>query len=320
MSTRRPFRFGVVMASGGQGPGWLGDGPSRETWTAKARRVEALGYSTLLVADHFVDILAPIPALVAAAAATTTLRLGTLVLDNDFRHPVVAARDAATLDVLSDGRLEIGIGGGWMKEEYDQAGIPFESPGTRTGRLEESVRILKGLFSGDPFSFDGRHYRIARLSGWPRPVQRPHPPILIGGGGPRLLRFAGREANVVGIAPRSLPEGGLDVSDFTAEATERKVGWVREAAGERFGSIELNILTFVTRVTDDRMGVAAHIAQGFGTTPEALLDSPHALIGSAEQIADDLEARRERFGISYVAVFEPALDDFAPVVARLAGR
>ena len=320
MSTRKPFRFGVVMASGGQGPAWLGDGPSRETWAAKARRVEALGYSTLLAADHFVDILSPIPALAAAAAATTTLRLGTFVLDNDFRHPVVAANDAATLDVLSDGRLELGIGGGWMREEYEQAGIPWESPGTRLGSLEESVRILKGLFSGEPFSFHGRHSRIAELSGWPRPVQRPHPPMLVGGGGPRLLRFAGREADIVGIGPRSLSEGGLDVSDFSSEATERKVGWVREVAGERFGSIELNILAFVTQVTDDWMGVAAGIAQGFGTTPEALLDSPHALIGSAEQIADDLVARRERFGISYLAVFEPALDDFAPVIARLAGR
>ena len=321
MSTSgKPFRFGVAMASGDEGTQWLGAGPSRETWAAKTRRVEALGYSTLLVADHFVEILAPLPALVAAAAATTTLRLGTFVLDNDFRHPVVTAKDAATLDVLSDGRLELGIGGGWMREEYEQAGIPFEAPATRFGRLEESVHILKGLFAGEPFSFQGRHYQIAGLSGWPRPVQRPHPPLLIGGGGPRLLRLAGREADIVGIAPRSLPAGGLDLADFTTEATTRKVGWVREAAGDRFDAIELNSLVFVTQVTDDRLSVAAGIAQGFGTTAEALLDSPHTLIGSVEQLVDDLEARRARFGISYVTIFEPALEAFAPVVARLAGR
>jgi probable F420-dependent oxidoreductase len=315
----KPFRFGVVMARGDQGPQWLGDGPSRAAWAAKAGRVEALGYAALLVPDHFVDVLAPIPALVAAAAATTTLRLGTLVLDNDFRHPVVTAKDAATLDVLSDGRMELGLGGGWMVEEYLQAGIPFEAPGVRAGRLEESVRIVKGLFAGEPFSFAGEHYRIDALAGWPRPVQRPHPPILIGGGGPRLLRLAGREADIVGLAPRSRPEGGLDVSDIGADATDRKVGWVREAAGERFDRIELSVLSFATEVTDDRAGVAAGIAGEVGATPEMVLASPHLLIGSAEQLADDLVARRERFGISYVTIFEPALEAFAPVVARLAG-
>lgn len=308
----RPFRFGVVA----------GGARSGEEWVAKARRVEELGYSTLMVPDALPYTLAPFPALAFAAAATTTLRVGTYVLANDLRNPTLVAKDAATLDFLSGGRLELGVGAGRPGAETDNRmlGIPFESGGVRLARLAEALPLIKALLAGERVSAPGPHYAIADAKLTPVAVQRPHPPILIGGGGPRLLRFAGREADIVGIAPRSLPEGGLDVSDFTAEATERKVGWVREAAAERFGSIELNMLTFTTQVPDDRVGVAARIARGFGTTPGALLDSPHGLIGSAEQIADDLEARRERFGISYVTLFEPALEGFAPVVARLAGR
>src|SRR5215211_9239903 len=227
---RRPFRFGVIGEAI----------TSRERLLDAPRRAEALGYSTLLLRDHFVaepfgDQLAPMVALTAAAGATRTLRVGTLVLDNDYRHPVLLAKEAATLDLLSGGRFELGLGAGWLREEYVSAGMPFDPAGVRVGRMEESLRLLKGLFSGESVTFAGEHYAVTGLESFPRPVQRPHPPLMIGAGSRRMLGIAGREADIVGILPKALPDGTIsdDLAERTPETLKRKVGWAREAAGDR---------------------------------------------------------------------------------------
>jgi probable F420-dependent oxidoreductase len=261
------------------------------------------------------------PALAAAAAATTTLRLGTLVLANDYRHPVVATKDAATLDLLSDGRLELGLGAGWMTSDYETAGIPLDPAGVRIDRMAEGLTVMKGLMADGPLTFNGEHYRIDGLEGFPKPVQRPHPPIVVGGGGPRVLRFAARHADIVGINV-NLAVGVIDDRagpNATEEATQAKVDVVREAAGDRFDQLELQVRVHVVVVTDDRPGMAELMAPALGISPAAALASPHALAGTHEEIADDLLARRERWGISYLGVSVDALDALAPVVAELAG-
>jgi probable F420-dependent oxidoreductase len=304
------FRFGVVCRAL----------RSRTAWLTTARRAETLGYSTLLIPDHLGDQFAPAPALQAAADATTRLRVGSLVFANDFRHPVVLAKEAATLDVLSDGRFELGIGGGWLRAEYTQAGIPFDPPGVRITRLEEALRVLKALFADGRASFAGAHYTVNGLEGLPKPVQRPHPSLLIGGGGRRLLTLAAREADIVSIIPRAQREGaGLDLADASAAAFAEKVEWVRAAAAERFQRLELSTLVQVVEVTTDRRAAAGRIAPRFQATAEDMLDMPYALIGTTEEIARDLRRVRERHGVTYVVVFEPAMDVLAPVVARLAG-
>lgn len=283
--------------------------------------MEDLGYSALTIADHFDDQLAPVPAVVAAADATTTLRVGVLVFGNDYRHPVVLAKEAATIDVLSGGRFELGLGAGWMASDYEQAGIALDRPGRRIARLAEAITVVKGLFADGPLTFHGEHYRIEGLDGWPKPVQRPHPPIIVGGGGRKVLSLAGREADVVGINV-DLRSGAIDAAagrTGTVEATDEKISWIRAAAGERFSTLELQVRVHLVVVTDDRAGVAAMLAGGFGLTPEEALGSPHALAGTVEEICADLVARRERWGISTIGVGVDSLEAMAPVVARLAG-
>jgi probable F420-dependent oxidoreductase len=286
-----------------------------------ARRVEGLGYSTLSVPDHLDDQFAPMPALATAAAATKTLRVGALVFDNDYKHPLVLAKELATLDVLSEGRVEIGIGAGWMRSDYDQAGITYDPPGVRVERLVEGLAVLEGVLSGEPFSFEGTHYRIDGHTGRPLPVQRPRPPILIGAGGPRMLRIAGREADIVGINPM-ITSGSVDaaaMADMVPSRVDAKVAAVRDGAGDRIGEIELNVRAFIVRITDDRREVAESMAGFMGITPEDVLEMPFSCIGTPAQIADDLRANRERWGFSYVIVGAVDVDSFAPVVAELAG-
>lgn len=293
----------------------------RDDWLAMVRRVEALGYSTFLALDHVVRGLDPVAALMAAAMATSTLRVGGFVFDNDFRHPVFLAKAAASLDVLSGGRLELGIGAGWLKEEYDKTGIPFDAAGVRIARMTESVQLLKRIFEDEhPVSFAGDHYTVTDLVCPPRPVQRPRPPILIGGGGERILSVAGREADIVGITTRAKPDGAKDAADLTAEATARKIAWVQKAAGERMAEIELNLIVSDVVLTDDRAGEAAKLASRYGVSAADILDSPLVLVGGIDEMVERLQERRERFGFSYVVVMEPNLDKLAPVVARLAGR
>ena len=306
------FRFGVTVPAVLAGP----------TWAERARLIERLGYATLHVPDHFREQLAPVPALTAAALATTRLRVGGLVFCNDFRHPVVLAKEAATLDVVSGGRFELGHGAGWLREEYDQAGIPFDAPGTRVDRLVESVAIVKGLLGGERVTFEGRYYRIAGLEGRPRPVQQPHPPLVIGGGGRRMLTLAAREASIVSFVPGARRDGGgLDRADFTAAAMRQKLAWVREAAGARLASLELHTLIQAVVVTADRAGAADQLAARFGgVSRDLVLESPYVLLGSVDEICATLRQRRDELGISYVTVFDRDAEAFAPVVAELAAR
>ncbi len=310
----RPFRFGINVRTAA----------SQAEWADKARKVEALGYAVLLVPDHLADLLAPFPALAAAAAATTRLRVGTAVLNNDFRHPALLAREAATLDVLSDGRLELGLGAGHMQSEYEQAGLAFDPGATRVERLGEAVVILKRLLEGESVTFAGRHYRVTGHSIHPRPVQRPRPPVFIGGNAPRLLALAAREADIVGLTGIAFRHGGKepDVSDFRAAVVDERVRLVRETAADRFDRLELTALVQRVVVTDDRRKAAEELATGRWArlTPDEILASPYALVGTADQMVDDLRVRRERWGISYVMTHEPFMDALAPVVARLAGR
>jgi probable F420-dependent oxidoreductase len=318
MADRRRFRFGVVGESIRSG----------EQLTATARRAEELGYSTLVLRDHFVgepfgDQLAPMVALMAAASVTRTLRVGTLVLDNDYRHPAVLAKEAATLDLLSGGRLELGVGAGWLREEYDLAGLRFDPAGVRVSRLEESLRILKGLFTGSPLTFQGAHYSIGGLRSFPAPAQRPHPPIVVGAGSRRMLGIAGREADVVGILPKALPDGTIseDLFERSPAAIERKVGWVREAAGERFAEVELSMMVSLV-VTPDPRGKAERVAaeRGWGAGAAAqVLEMPSLFLGPVDRIAEEMRARRERYGFSYYVVSDRHMERTAPVVERLAG-
>lgn len=314
MSKHRPFRFGVSV----------GRVRSKEKWVATARKAESLGYSTLLMPDHFGNQLAPFAALMAAAEATQKIRIGSLVFDNDFRHPVVLAKEVATLDLLSGGRFELGLGAGWQRAEYEQAGIPYESAGVRISRMEEALRIIKGLFADGPLSFLGNYYTVTDLEGHPKPVQQPHPPILIGGGGKRLLTIAAREATIVGFTPRFRADGsGSELTDAAPDALLEKLGWVRQAAGNRFDELELNTLVAEVMVTEDREQVAqfiaATMAPNMGVTVEQVLQVPYVLVGTVDEICDDLLTRRERYGISYITVFEKDLETLAPVIERLSG-
>ena len=311
MHSQRPFRFGVQITRA----------VSAAAWIEKARRAETLGYAVLTMPDHFGAQLSPTPALIAAATATTSLRVGTYVYGAGYRHPVACAKEAATIDLLSDGRLELGLGAGWNRDEYDLLDLTFEPASARLSRLEEAVRVIKGCFAPEPLTFAGSYFAVSGYDGQPKPLQQPHPPILIGGGGPRLLAIAGREADIVGLAYRANPDGTPDVATLTASATEEKIGWVRAAAGERFATLELNAYVWFVIITDDRAGAAEKVATDLpGFSGQDALQTPHALIGTADQIEDELLARRERYGISYVTIQESNLDALAPVVARLAGR
>ena len=306
-----PFRFGIQCRGPADPAGW----------PALARKVEDLGYATLTVADHFDDALAPVPALMAAAAATTTLRVGTMVLANDYRHPVVVAKEAATLDVLTGGRFELGLGAGWMTTDYAAAGLALDPPGRRIERLAEALSVLRGLFADEPLHHAGTHYRIDGLQGLPHPVTPGGPPIVIGGGGPRVLRLAARHADVVALNV-NLHAGVMDATAFpdgTPEATDRKVAWVREAAGARADDLVLQVRVHLAMVTDDRDAVIEELAPAFHLSPAQAAATPHAMVGTVEQIADQLVEQRERWGISYLGVSGDQLDALAPVVARLAG-
>jgi probable F420-dependent oxidoreductase len=315
----KPFRFGV-QASAPPG-GLTGTAADGDAWRGLARRVEDLGFDTMTVADHLDAQLAITPAITAAAEASTTLRVGGLVWCNDYRHPVVMAKEAATIDVLAGGRFELGLGAGWMTSDYVSAGIPLDRPGVRIDRLAEAVTVIRGLWSDGPLSFEGDHYRIDALEGWPKPVQRPGPPLLLGGGGRRMLELAAREADIVGLNV-SLAKGVIDADagpNATAEATFEKLRWIHEAAGARYDDLELQVRVHVAAVTDDREGLAEALAPALGVSPTDALLSPHALAGTEEQIVETLIERRERFGISYVGMGADAMEAMAPIVSRLRG-
>jgi len=306
-----PFRFGVQLSRAESGA----------AWRATARTVEDLGYSTLFIPDHFEDQFGPLVALTVAAEATTTLRVGSLVFGNDYRHPVVLAKEVATLDLVSEGRVEFGLGAGWMSADYRQAGITEDPPKVRIDRMAESLAVLKSLWSDDVTTFEGEHYSITAAVGSPTPVQRPHPPIIIGGGGRRVLGIAGREADIVGVNP-SLAAGhiGAEVIATTAPGYyDERVAWIREAAGDRFAGIELQCLTFMVQIVPNRREAVEQLAALLGQDPGQVAESPVAMIGTTDEIIESLRQRRERWGFSYLVVHEAEMEAFAPVVAALTG-
>jgi len=286
----RPFRFGLIVETGQT---------TRKELIGHARRAEGEGYDILLGTDHLRRV-ASLP-LLQMAAEVTRLRIGTLVLNNDFRHPVLLAQELAGVDAVTEGRLEIGIGAGWDRPEYDAAGMPFDAPGRRLARMQATVTLLRQALGEGRIERDADDaYPAMHLDQMPMSVQRPHPPFLIGGGGKRMLSYAAREADIVGIDPRAFPDGGHDPEDLTEAAVDQKVTWVREAAGDRWPDLELNVITF---------GIGADARAG----------SPHFLSDDPSEMADQLVSRRERWGINYIALRPEYMDAAAIAVARLAG-
>jgi probable F420-dependent oxidoreductase len=313
---KHKFRFGVQFVGARDG----------EDWARKVREAESLGYGTVALSDHFGDQLAPVPGLMAAAAASPTIRVGACVFDNDFKHPVVLAKEIASMDILCGGRVELGIGAGWMHTDYEQSGIPFDSAGVRIDKLAEAITVMKGLFGSGPVNFEGKHYQVKGLDGKPKPKQKPYPPFFIGGGGKRMLGLAAREADIVGIN-FNLKAGSFGVGfggrDATAEATAQKIAWVREAAGDRFDHIEFHLLVFFTALTQNEAQtkqVLAQVANHFAVAPEDAPEVPYIAVGTVDRLVEMFEERREKFGFSYITVGEHNMQAFAPVVQRLSGR
>jgi probable F420-dependent oxidoreductase len=316
-----PFRFLGTAANGTV---------DAATLTATARRAESIGYSGLVLPDHLIEQHAPVPVLAMIAAVTERLRVGTFVSNIDLRHPAVLAQDFASLDVLSGGRLQIGLGAGWNRPEYDAIGLRFDRQPIRTARLAEAVAVFKGCFADGPFSFAGEHYTITEHNGLPKPVQRPHPPLFIGGGGRRTLTLAGQQADIVGLAPRLMPGDQrspvTDPRSMTVAAAAEKVGWIRAAAGERFADLELNCYPSggPTVVTDNARPEAQRRADrlrelsGIEITADEILASPHVFIGSIQGLTEKFIELREQLGISSFTIDD--IDALAPVVESLAGR
>lgn len=313
MTASRPFRFGVLCTSGMA---------TVEAWKELARRAEALGYDALLVTDHLDGPdLAAVPALAVAAEVTDTLRLGCHVFNNDLRHPAILARELATLDLVSAGRLEVGMGAGWKRDDYACRGLEPDPARTRVERLEEAAGAIKALLAGETLDRSGTHYAFCGFTLSPPAVQRPWPPLMIGGGGRRILQVAARQADIVGFN-LALGSGSLATAlrATTVEVTAQKVEWVREAAGDRMGSLELNLVVYVTGVGRGSEGAVARFAGSVGLRTEELLESPHGLFGSVEEVAETLERRRTELGTSYLSIPDRDLAAFAPVVSRLSGR
>jgi probable F420-dependent oxidoreductase len=313
MATKqRPFRFGATCELSA----------SRAEWRDLCRRIEGSGCDTILVPDHFGDQLAVIPALAAALEATPKLRAGALVACNDYRHPVMNAKELATLDVMSEGRVVWGIGAGWLAAEYEKVGIAFDEGRVRASRLIEAVHVMKGCFADAALTFEGVHYRIHDFDGRPKPVQRPYPPLLIAGAGRRILSFAGSEADIIGVAPslsaRRIGEMPPRVS--VDAAIDAQVRWIAAAAAARSDAPVLNMVAFPAVVTNDPVRVSEQAGPALGYTPAEVLRSPHSWIGSVDQICDSLEEWRERWGVSYWAVPAKALAVVAPVIARMSAR
>lgn len=306
------FRFTVQL------PG----APTGKAWRDLARKVEDLGYSTLYVPDHLDGQWGPLVALTVAAEATTTLNVGSLVLDNDFRHPLVVAKELAALDLASEGRFEFGLGAGWMHTDYETSGIAFDDASTRISKMEEALEIFRRLFAGETVDHHGAHYDVAGATLTPTPHTLGGPKVMVGGGSKRVLSIAGRHASIVSMVP-SLAAGAVGpevaVGGVAAKYDER-LAWVREAAGERFGEIELQVWTAFAQIADDAQSVYEAMGPLFGLTAEQVAEAPVALVGSVPSVIDQLEARRARFGFSNIVLHEAEFEAFAPVVAALAGR
>ena len=307
--TVRPFRFGAKAVKA----------TSAKEWTDLVRRAEDLGYASFSMDDHFGNQLAPVPALMAAADATSRILVGTHVAGVDFRNPVLFAKECATIDLLSEGRFTLGIGAGWSAKDYAAAGITQDGAGVRIERLGEAVTIMKGLWGDGPFSFEGRHYQVAENEGLPKPASPI--PVMIGGGGPKILSLAARRADIVGINPKIVGRAinPRSMATTAADTMDEKVAWVREAAGDRADDLELQLQVFVTAVTDDPQSVAEKLGPAFGLPPEVILAAPFYQVGTVEQITEDIQAIRERWGISYILFQADGTVPMGPVVAKLSG-
>jgi probable F420-dependent oxidoreductase len=303
----RPFRFGLIIDS---------RDATRDGVVELARQAEGSGISVILGTDHL-GRWATLPLLQSVAEATG-LRIGNFVLNNDLRHPAVLAQELTTIDAITSGRLEIGLGAGWNRQEYEAAGLTFDRPGVRLRRMQTSLRLLRRAMAEGRMEHAGDDdYPAMDQQGLPRSVQRPHPPFMVGGGGPRLLAFAAREADIVGLDPRSLPQGGTDPSDISEAAIHRKIRWIREAAGDRWPELEINIALFEA---GPRRGGPGEPSDTPGAlSAEELRRSPHHLLGDTGQMIETLLARRERWGISYIALRPRHLEVMTPVLGRLAG-
>jgi probable F420-dependent oxidoreductase len=306
-----PFRF-ALQASHAASP---------DAWRALARKTEDLGFATLYVPDHLGEQWAPMIALTVAADATTTLRVGTLVLDNDFRHPVILAKEAATLDVVTGGRFELGMGAGWMTTDYEQSGIPMEPAAVRIAKLDEALQIMRAMWTDGSATLPGEYYNVANAEGTPKPVTPGGPPLVIGGGSKRILTLAGQYAQTVSIVP-SLAAGVMG-SDMAAESVVEKyadrVKWARAAAGDRADELEFQCWTAVVMVVPNAAEIFEQMAPAFGLTPAQLSAAPIGLVGTTEEISETLQQRREEFGFSNIVLHEAEMDAIAPVVAALAG-
>ena len=293
--------------------------------TETARRAEAIGIDTLVIPDHLIQQLAPISAMATIAAVSDRLRIGAFVLNNDLRHPAVLAQELASLDVLSEGRLDVAIGAGWNRAEYEAIGMSFDATPLRQARLIEAVTVLKGCFADGPFSFDGEHYTITEYDAYPKPIQKPHPPFLIGGGGRRTLSLAAREAQIIGLAPRIRPGGVPDPTSITFESTREKIGWVRGEAGDRFDSLELNVYPSMTgiSITDEPLREAGEVSDrlfdrsGMRVSAEDLLDSPHIYVNTLDGFVAKFNRLRDELGVTSIMV--GAVGEMDTVVERLAG-
>lgn len=312
MAHSRRFRFGIQLNEPVPGMNWMDS----------AKAAEDLGYSTIFLPDHFSGQYGPITAMAVAAAITTTINVGALVFDNDYRHPVVLAKEMATMDAIFEGRVEVGIGAGWKRTDYEQSGIAEDSPKVRVDRMMEGVAVMRGLFADGPMSHAGEHYTITELDGTPTPHTVGGPPLLIAGGAKRMLRFAGAHADIVGVNP-SVHSGAIDsdaARDGMADRMDQKFEWVREGAGDRFNDLEFNAWVPVASITDDAAGFAELIAPTFGVDASEALESPMTMVGTLAGISEQLEQRRERWGFSYHVIQQDSALAMAPVVAALTGR
>ena len=306
----RPFRFGIKLRNA----------VSAKAWTDQARKAEDLGYSTLFLADHFTDSWNPTVPLTMAASVTTTLRVGALVYDNDYRHPLVLARDVAAMDLLSEGRVEFGIVAGWKTSDYAESGIALDRAGVRIGRMAEAIEVMRRLWTDDAVTFEGEHYRLDGAQCHPKPFTPGGPPLMIGGGGKRVLTIAAKHASIVGVNP-DLSSGAAGAESAKTALADRyleRIGWIRDAAGDRFDEIELQVQTQIEQVHPDRRAFAEQMAPLVGLSPADALEMPIVLVGTIDEMCEDLIARRERYGFSYTVVHD--MDAFAPLVERLAGK
>ena len=321
----KPFRFGLQAYAPNSG----------KEWRELARKAESSGFSSFHLADHIigpgpalaatghpVQTVAAIPAMAVAAEATSTIKVGCRVLCVDYRNPVMLAKEVATLDFFSEGRLELGLGAGWLQGEYEAIGVPFDRAGVRIDRFEEVIALLRASFAEGELNIDTPHVHAVGFEAVPKPFTKSGPPIMIGGGAKRILTIAGREADIVSLNfnNSSGKLGAAGIGSSTAELTDQKIQWIKDGAGARFDQIEIEIAAYFTIVTPDGEGTRAKMAPMFGMTPEVFAEHPNALIGSVDEICDRIVERRERFGISYVSFGASVIDAVIPVVERLAGK